>query len=283
MDKKYNYIIGDIHGCFEELLELEAKIKVHSAKENVLPFIISCGDLIDRGAFSKQVIEHFIKGKKNKSHTAVIGNHEVMMLQVFEHFSPEKLTVEFPQFLETFADIYALTKIYFPETSFEVFIQKMKNIWLDEGGTETLESFTINEPDLSKINISKKIMDYLIKLPVFYEGETFIVTHGLAQKSDLEKIKTKYRKKFPDEIFDIKRAVNSVIWNRTTPSGKINKKLHISGHTPYKEVRELKEVNALQIDTACVYGNKLTAYCVETQTFLSVKAKKAYRSILLKD
>ena len=30
-------------------------------------------------------------------------------------------------------------------------------------------------------------------------------------------------------------------------------------------------------DTGCVFGNELTAYCPETNTFLSVKAKKAYK------
>src|SRR5687767_12433205 len=100
MVKKYNYIIGDIHGCYEELLELEQKIRQHSSENKAEPFVISCGDLVDRGPYSRDVLEHFSKGMKNNSHTAIAGNHEVMLLQSYEFFSDKKLPLPFPEIYE---------------------------------------------------------------------------------------------------------------------------------------------------------------------------------------
>ena len=48
----------------------------------------------------------------------------------------------------------------------------------------------------------------------------------------------------------------------------------IYGHTPRPKV--FKQKNSLGIDTGCVYGGKLTAYIIEEQTFVQVKAHRAY-------
>jgi hypothetical protein len=283
MDNKYNYIIGDIHGCFEELLELEKIIKEDSDKANVLPFIISCGDLIDRGPYSKEVLEHFIKGEKNKTHIAIIGNHELMMLQCLENVSSKEQPVTLPKFHETYNEMFELSKIYFPETSLEMYVETMNKIWLQAGGRETFHSFGIGEFYLSRSKITKEIIDYLINLPLFYEGDNFFVTHAIANNNDLEKIKSFNNKMNNQELIGFRKVVNNVIWNKKVPPKKINEKLNISGHSPFKTVKILSDQNALQIDTGCVYGNKLTAYCVETNSFLFVEAKKQYREKKLKE
>ena len=48
----------------------------------------------------------------------------------------------------------------------------------------------------------------------------------------------------------------------------------IYGHTPRPKV--FKQKSSLGIDTGCVYGGKLTAYIIEEQTFVQVKAHRAY-------
>jgi hypothetical protein len=283
MVKKYNYIIGDIHGCLDELLELEKIINEHSQNENTFPFIISCGDLIDRGPYSKDVIEHFIKGEKNKTHTAILGNHELMMVQALENVSTKEQTVKIPKYLETYNEMFELSKIFNPEISKEIYIERMNRIWLESGGREALHSFGIEVFYLSRHKITKEIIDYLVGLPLFYEGENFFVTHAIAFKTDLEKIKSFEIIKSNQELLEIRKAVNNILWNKKSPDYKIHEKLNISGHTPFKDVKVLNAQNALRIDTGCVYGNKLTAYCVETNTFLFVKSKKQYREKVLKE
>jgi hypothetical protein len=48
----------------------------------------------------------------------------------------------------------------------------------------------------------------------------------------------------------------------------------VYGHTPRPKV--LKRPNSIGIDTGCVYGGHLTAYIIETQSIVQVRAHKAY-------
>lgn len=61
-------IIGDIHGCFDELVELLEKIEL--TKDDLL---ISVGDLVDRGPKSYQVVNFF---RERPNSVAIMGNHE---------------------------------------------------------------------------------------------------------------------------------------------------------------------------------------------------------------
>lgn len=62
-------IIGDIHGCYKTLLALLQKCP----KEEQIVF---CGDLVDRGPRSREVIEFAIENKI----PTVKGNHEDLMI-----------------------------------------------------------------------------------------------------------------------------------------------------------------------------------------------------------
>ncbi len=62
------FIIGDIHGCYDELIELTDKIGL---KDDDL--LIALGDIVDRGNKSKEVYTYL----KNRPNTIVLmGNHE---------------------------------------------------------------------------------------------------------------------------------------------------------------------------------------------------------------
>ena len=63
MKNSWHYVVGDIHGCYQEFLKLETKIFDHAKKNKKKPIIVSVGDIIDRGPCSKEVAEHFIDGR----------------------------------------------------------------------------------------------------------------------------------------------------------------------------------------------------------------------------
>ena len=66
------WIIGDVHGCFIELLKLLQLIKFRSATDQA----INLGDLVDRGEHSKAVFD-FVRIGQEKGYFRVIrGNHE---------------------------------------------------------------------------------------------------------------------------------------------------------------------------------------------------------------
>ena len=54
------YAVGDVHGCLDELLELEAMIAADGAGLPAGKLIVMLGDYVDRGASSAQVLDHLI-------------------------------------------------------------------------------------------------------------------------------------------------------------------------------------------------------------------------------
>lgn len=68
--KQKTYVIGDVHGCYHTLLELLEKLENDSR-------IIFVGDLIDRGLYSKDVVDLVIKNK----YECILGNHDSYMIK----------------------------------------------------------------------------------------------------------------------------------------------------------------------------------------------------------
>ena len=70
-----DYFVGDIHGCYEQLMEALAKIKFNAHIDR----LISVGDLVDRGPDSVKCLNLL----KEPWFHAVSGNHEDMMVRTF--------------------------------------------------------------------------------------------------------------------------------------------------------------------------------------------------------
>ncbi|MCT8267401.1 serine/threonine protein phosphatase [Afifella sp. JA880] len=78
------YAIGDIHGRFDLLLDLQEQIKADLAasppEESVEIFL---GDYIDRGPNSRAVLEYLFAGEKLCDRRVCLkGNHEAVLLEV---------------------------------------------------------------------------------------------------------------------------------------------------------------------------------------------------------
>lgn len=67
--KKY-FIVGDIHGCFDEFTQMLVKSKAS--------YVVSVGDLIDKGPKIMPVLQYFMK---NKNSYSCMGNHENKFLR----------------------------------------------------------------------------------------------------------------------------------------------------------------------------------------------------------
>lgn len=66
-------VIGDIHGCYDELLRLIETAKIRSNDQ-----IIAVGDLITKGPKNREVLDFFATGDNRSS---VIGNHDFAILR----------------------------------------------------------------------------------------------------------------------------------------------------------------------------------------------------------
>lgn len=87
----YDYVIGDIHGCKDLLLDAMSKIDDHRIKnmdptDRLESRIIFLGDYIDRGPDSKGVLDYLMDYQDNMGRDKIIclkGNHEQMFLDAF--------------------------------------------------------------------------------------------------------------------------------------------------------------------------------------------------------
>ena len=67
------YVIGDIHGCFDQFIELLKKINYKKDEDK----LILLGDLVNRGPDSLSVINHCMA---DSSIITVLGNHDLYLL-----------------------------------------------------------------------------------------------------------------------------------------------------------------------------------------------------------
>jgi protein phosphatase len=78
-------IIGDVHGCYEELVELLQRLGYKIAQDGVVPPLgrkaVFLGDLIDRGPMAPQVVE-LVRMMVTAGHALCVpGNHDVKFVR----------------------------------------------------------------------------------------------------------------------------------------------------------------------------------------------------------
>ncbi|UDG80215.1 bis(5'-nucleosyl)-tetraphosphatase (symmetrical) ApaH [Candidatus Steffania adelgidicola] len=88
------YFIGDIHGCYEELKIILAKVKFNAA----LDTLWLTGDLVARGPDSLKVLR-FVRSLGD-SVRMVLGNHDLQLLAVYAGVSHNKLQDHITSLLE---------------------------------------------------------------------------------------------------------------------------------------------------------------------------------------
>ena len=75
-----HYVVGDVQGCFDELISLCKKIKFNPNKDK----LIFAGDFVNRGPKSLEVLEFCIQNKRSVS--GVLGNHDFYLLYLPEEY-----------------------------------------------------------------------------------------------------------------------------------------------------------------------------------------------------
>jgi serine/threonine protein phosphatase 1 len=100
-------IIGDIHGCYAEFLELLDKIKLSDGD-----LLISLGDIVDRGPQSKELYEYFITRPNS---IVLMGNHERKHLNGTLSYAQDIVKLQFGEHYEEFVQ-WTKTLPYYVET-----------------------------------------------------------------------------------------------------------------------------------------------------------------------
>lgn len=210
---KRTIVVGDIHGCYDELVRLldELQLQPHDS-------VVCVGDLIVKGPENRQVLNRFIADARFSS---VIGNHDLAVLRR----------------------------------------------WRDEPvELKEQQSACLAELDAQQ----SRYQTYLASLPPIIDLGRYLVVHaGVRPGVELDKQTiedlTELRTLGPDRA-----SRTGTPWYERYDHGKPI----LFGHWPAREVR--RGLRATGLDTGCVYGDRLTAFIVETGEQISVPAARAY-------
>ena len=227
-----HYVIGDVHGHYETLLALLAKLP----KDAVPVFV---GDLIDRGPQSAKVVALI----RQEGYPCVMGNHEELM----------------------FTYGFAFAQSYRGGLSMTT-----HSPWFTNGGIQTLISYGLirlkegrpeviggQDDALERFESDRRWME---KLPDYYDtglesldGKPVIVSHApLATVWGLRKIESMYA--------TFHRMATT---NRREPDSDAPV-FNIFGHTPVKSAEI--QPHYVNVDTGCYKQDfgRLTAYCIQS-------------------
>ncbi|MEY3053204.1 MAG: hypothetical protein RLY31_2989 [Bacteroidota bacterium] len=233
-------IIGDIHGCFDELTELLAKLRYTIERSPDGHFVVQhpesrrvifLGDLTDRGNNSTEVLRLAMDMVKSQKAFCVCGNHD------------DKLN----KFLHG------------------------KNVNPGHGLEKTIRQLEHTSKEFrSEV---KAFLDGLIAHYVLDDGK-LVVAHGGLPEEMHGRAAAAVRSfclfgETTGEIDEFGLPVRHN-WARQYKG----KAMVVYGHTPIPESEWLN--NTINLDTGCVFGGKLSALRYPEKEIVSVDAKQTY-------
>ncbi len=229
------YAIGDVHGCLDQLINLEAKILADGAQIAGQKLVVVLGDVVDRGPKSAEVIDHLLAPMPVGWQRLVLkGNHEQMMLKFLRD----------------------------PDAH---------QSWLKFGGAETLQSYGLAEdPELGfglpaprmtqmiATVVPSAHMQFLDQLPLCLEVGEFFLSHAGFDPA----------KSLADQ------TPHDLMWRNATQldfSGGVVTAVH--GHVPVAEAEHAPR--RINLDTGAYASGVLTAARLTTAddiTFFTARA-----------
>lgn len=235
------YIMSDIHGCYDQYLELLHKLCLSGEDE-----LLILGDVLDRGPEPIKVLLDLM-GRDNT--TLIMGNHEATALMVLRQLAKE------------------ITDDSIEEITPEVL--NAYSAWLQDGGIPTMKQFQKLER-----TVQADILSFLEDAPLYetieHNKKLYVLVHGGLDNFDISKELDEYE---PEELLWGRPDYDREYF----PGGKI---ILITGHTPTPCIRKDKkplvyeENGHVAIDCGCVFGGKLAAYCIETGKTVYVDGMK---------
>ncbi|HJM56662.1 MAG TPA: metallophosphoesterase [Planctomycetota bacterium] len=240
------WIIGDIHGCSGELAQLLEQIPLDPGDN-----LLSVGDLFHRGPDPAGVMDLL-----QEAHVRfILGNHEMRLLDRFG-LAPQRTDgADRPEVREEFDALEEADMAGDGRRPCHVAEDRRADVLRF---LQTHSGFYMEQEDLPGAGPTP-------------DGRPWCVVHaGLfpgRHPSEHDR----------EEITSLRRLAGrgKPFWYESY----VGPNLVIFGHTPSSVPRirrEQGQLVVLGVDTGCVYGGQLTAYCPERDEFLHVPAKTRY-------
>jgi protein phosphatase len=232
-------IVGDVHGCFDELVELMARLgyavnrndgaySVASPGERKLVFV---GDLVDRGPATVQVLRLVASMVEAGQAFCVPGNHDMKLVRAL----------------------------------------RGRDVKRTHGLAETMEQLG-NESNEFRVEVAK-FLDGLVSHYVFDDGKLVVAHAGL--KESMHGRGSGAVREFAlfgettGETDEFGLPVRS-----NWAADYRGKALVVYGHTPVPEPLFLN--NTVNLDTGCVFGGRLSALRYPEREIVSVQAHRTH-------
>jgi protein phosphatase len=232
-------IIGDVHGCFDELVELMTKLG-YTVEEQGEAFAVTApqgrtlgfvGDLVDRGPGVVCVLRLVSQMVRDGQAFCVPGNHDIKLMRAL----------------------------------------RGKDVKRTHGLAETMEQLENESPEFRTAVAS--FLDDLVSHYVFDDGKLVVAHAGL--KEPMQGRGSGAVREFAlygDTTGETDEFGLPVRYNWAADYR--GKALVVYGHTPVPEPLWLN--NTVNIDTGCAFGGKLTALRYPEREAVSVPAHRTY-------
>lgn len=250
-------VIGDIHGCIQELDLLLEKLSTDSTDK-----IYFIGDLIDRGPDSAGVVKRVRQLSEKMNVTLILGNHEEKFLRYLKNVENNPSALAQMKNVQQYAILaHQLTDadIRFLEGSYYTkIIDVGSGILLLHAGIPATSKVDLatEHSYISQTGKPPKGLELLTKTRRLDEQGNFLALN--MEKDDSP---------FWAEVYDGR-------WGFV-----------IFGHQPFIQDHPKKFEHALGIDTGCVFGGWLTALVYSedqiSHDFVSVKAMAKYALVYI--
>jgi len=252
---KQRIIIGDIHGCFDELCLLLESIPFNPSTDQ----LISVGDVIGKGPQVRKCLQllYFYKA------LVIKGNHELWYLKnnIDIHPNFRSKTSLSPSSQEEISSAPSV----FSEKSLYISYKKI------------MDSTKFSHSSFGKQLSDQELATWIHSWPLYLEYPDLYIVHagldprsGIPQESS-SKILTQIRH-WDGKGINLNNETDPAWFDCFLPQKKV-----VFGHWAKKGL--IQKSSFIGIDSGCVYGNSLSAYCPEQDQIWQVKALKSYVQI----
>jgi len=255
------YMIGDVQGCFKTLQALLEKIQFDETRDTLW----FAGDLVNRGPDSLGVLR-FIASLRCP-YQVVLGNHDIHLLAVYENIRTSGKNDTLEEVL-TAPDAKMLMN-WLRQKSLVHIDEEKKAIMVHAGVAPHwhLKDLQVNAVMAEEALRSLHYRDALKK--IFADRDS-----DLKQAVD---VLTRIRFCFQNGELDFKNKVKPSSAKELMPWFSLlnetwNEYTIFFGHWAALNGKTDRP-NIIALDTGCVWGGKLTAYCWETQQKISVEVR----------
>ncbi|WP_161992771.1 metallophosphoesterase [Aureimonas leprariae] len=215
------YAVGDVHGCHEQLVEIDRLIVEDGQASQRPKIVVMLGDYVDRGPASADVLDHLTGGMPDGfRRVCLCGNHEEMMLRFLK---------------EPFGNLF----------------------WFEHGGEVTLKSYGLDLRPILKTHrrhpkevaeivrdaVSAEHIEFLRALPVCAYTDRLVFAHAGVRPG------VALRRQTDDDLMWIREPFLS--------KGPELPLVVVHGHTPSS--RPVCGRGRIGLDTAACETGRLTA------------------------